>query len=94
MASKKGRSKDGLNKSAYIRERPNKTPAQIVEEAKAQGITIPASLVYAVRSSAKAKSETVGGGAIKATGLTSLGGLEGAIRAIVRQELKAILSKL
>jgi hypothetical protein len=93
MASKKGRSKDGLNKSAYIRERPNKTPAQIVEEAKAQGITIPASLVYAVRSSAKAKSET-SVGSTKAPGLTSLGGLEGAIRAIVKQELKALLSKL
>jgi hypothetical protein len=51
MASKKA----GINKSAFVRTMPSAKPADVVAAAKAKGIKLTASLVYAVRSTAKTK---------------------------------------
>jgi hypothetical protein len=96
MASKKSsKGKDGkVNKSAFIRSQPSTLSAgEVVEKAKAAGIELTAGLVYAIRSASKGKTSSpkVSKAVVSPAGL---GGFEGAIRNIVRQELKAILSKL
>ncbi len=104
MASKKtSKSKSGTNKSAWIRSQPaDKPAAEIVAMAKKAGIALSPGLVYAIRSAdknrkgkpSKAASVKVAGRTSGSASTSGLGGLEGAIRAIVREELRALLSRV
>jgi hypothetical protein len=94
MASKRGRpTGDGPNKSEFIRDRPNKKPAEIIADADKQGFKLSGGLIYAVRSADKTKTPKAAK-AGPSPGIASLGSLDGAIRALVKQELKALLQKL
>ena len=56
------------NKSEFIRQQPaGMSVAEVVEKAKAEGLTIEAGLVYGVRSQAKAKGKAKKGGAKRAS---------------------------
>ena len=94
MASKKS-SKVRVNKSAWIRSQPSDKPAsELVLAAKKAGISISAGLVYAIRSADKGK----GSGKTKVRKAStpskaSAGGLEDAIRAIVREEIKTYFTE-
>jgi hypothetical protein len=93
MASKRGRPTDGPNKSEFIRDRPNKKASEIMADAEKQGFKVASSLIYAVRSADKTKTpKAAKAGA--SPGIASLGSLDGAIRAIVKQELQALVQKL
>lgn len=91
MASKKS----GVNKSQFVREQaPSLSAAEVVEKAKAKGISLTPGFVYAVRSAAKtAKAK---GSTQKKVGRppsTGGGNLEAMIRSIVRSEIKAFFSE-
>lgn len=98
MASKK--QKDGVNKSALIRKYPGIPAPEVVEKIKREHqVTVASSLVYAIRSADKQKTGGGGGTAkgskvSKATSAAGLGNFDAAIRAIVREELRALLSKI
>jgi hypothetical protein len=88
-------SKNGFNKSEFIRSYPDLKPADIIQKAQEAGQDVSAALVYAIRSADKHKT----GGAMKGpkgktSGAPGLSGFDSAIRAIVREELKNILSRL
>jgi hypothetical protein len=101
MASKKSaKSKNGVNKSAWIRQHPGAAVTELVAKAKAEGITISPGLVYAIRSDDKKKA---GAGTSKVAKVgapkqlvhaSGLGNFDSAIRTIVREELRALLGKI
>src|ERR1700760_1948826 len=100
MATKKKNSKaSGVNLSQFVRDRPNMSVAEIIEEGKKQGLTVKAGLVYNVRSTAKAKgSAAKASRASRKVGVTvarisSPNSLDGMIRNIVREEIKRFFSE-
>jgi hypothetical protein len=96
MASKKT-SKEGVNKSALIRKYPGIPAPEVVDKIKKEhGVSVARSLIYAIRSADKGKTGGVKVKGAKATSSTAagLGNFDAAIRQIVREELRALLSKL
>lgn len=83
------------NKSAYIRKHPSLSAGDLVAQAKKDGLEINAGLVYAIRSADKQKkSGAKVGKTSKPANPVFTPGLEYVIRELVREELKALLSKL
>jgi hypothetical protein len=90
--------KSSVNKSAWIRQHPGVAANELVALADKEGIKLNAGLVYAIRSADKHKSGSATVKVSKTAAVSGLSGLDGAIRAMVKQavreELKAIFSKL
>ncbi len=74
-----------VNKSAFIRERADKKPAEIVAEAKKLGLGISLTFVYAIRGAAKKKALKTGVGAAPAATASSgqLASAEAQFRSLV-----------
>jgi hypothetical protein len=89
-----------INKAEWIRKHPGTPASELIALAKKEGITISAAQVYTTRSDQKKKAGGArakrgpGRPAAQSGSGGALGVLEGPIRAIIREEIKAILGKL
>jgi hypothetical protein len=89
--------KQQVNKTRWIQEQDINTPAaEIVQAAKAAGITITSGQVYTARSEARRKTEPKKAGSrlLAKPAAGSGGSLDQMVRAIVREEIRSYFAQL
>jgi hypothetical protein len=98
MLSKKSkrRSKKGQTKADFIRQRSNKTPAEIMADAKKVGVKLTMGQIYSQRSADKAKGKSGPGAGARKAGRRGGrgGGRRAAGQAGAEQQLRVAIAKL